>query len=414
MSAIPAELAPTERPSMWRNRTFVSIWLGRTISCVGDGFHNVALGLWVLQTTGSAMAMASIMMVRILASIFLGAIAGTVVDRVDRRRLMITTNVARFFLVGAIAYLVATPGAPFYLIITLSGLMAICGLFHGPAFQASLVNIVGKDHLPKAMGLVQMSETVALIIGPSLGGAIVALYGGWMALSGDAVSFLVAAVLVLIGGTFASPRKEGEGKVSFWKDMQEGFAYIRQHPFVKSIVIMGPALNFFGYALGLVFPVIAIKVWMANSYQFGVLEAAIPLGFTIGAGLIMALGKKLKNRGWWILGSQVVTGLLAVIVFSRPTVGMALPIIPLIGLALAMCNVLLTVALQAEVPTAVQGRVFGTMTSLMNIASPLAMMVTGILADLYRPNLVGVGLGIGLAVVAAIITAVAPAIRRYN
>lgn len=401
------------RPSLFRNRTFTTVWVGHTISILGDGFNSVALGLWVLQSTGSAKAMATIMSVRVLVGILLGVFAGTLVDRVDRRWLMIAMNTVRFGLVGALAYLIGTEGAPFWAVLTLTALTAVASQFFGPAFQASLVNIVGKEDLPRASGLLQVTNTLAQVAGPFLGGTIVALYGGPAAITGDALSFLVSALLLLTV-TFPSPRREGAGRRSFWGDMREGISYIRHQPLVRALVVFAPVINFFGNAMGVVLPVIAVKVWLANSVKFGTLEALFPLGFAIGAGLIMAFLKRIRYRGWFMLSGIMVAGVLMTAVGLMPTIDLAMPLTLLAGIAIAAPNVVVQITMQSEVPTEVQGRVFGTMNSLVNVASPLSIMTAGILADIYGPVLVSAVAGGMMLLSAVLTTALAPALRNYR
>ncbi|MFZ5827334.1 MAG: MFS transporter [Bacillota bacterium] len=401
-------------PSLFRNRTFVSLWLGQAISVVGDGFHSVALGIWVLQATGSASAMAMILSTRVVVSILLGAVGGTVVDRTDRRLLMISMHLIRFLTVGVIALLIRAGETSLLPIIALTAVTAVASAFFGPAFQASLVNIVAREDLPRASGLLQVTMTVGQIVGPFLGGAIVALFGGWAALSGDALTFLAAAIAVVIGGAFPSPRRNGGQQKSFWKDLTEGFRYVRHHQLAGSIMILAPVMNFFGNAIGVLLPVIAIKIWLSTSIQFGLLEAMVPAGFAIGAVLIMANAKKLRRRGAWMMGGIAAAGAFISITALMPTVTAAMPVALLGGASLSVANVLLQVTLQAEVNPELQGRVFGTLGSLTNVASPLSMMAAGFLGDAFSPVLIAAAAGVMLTLVAAGGYLFSSGIRTYD
>ncbi|HEY3363742.1 MAG TPA: MFS transporter [Symbiobacteriaceae bacterium] len=397
-----------------QNRTFLFIWLGHIISVLGDGFTSTALGFWIVKTTGSASAMAMVMTARVAAGILLGAVAGTVADRVDRRRLMIAMDVLRFIMAGGIAYLMFAGSLSLPVLIGLATLTAVCGQFFSPAFQASLVNIVDKDEVPKAAGLLQMSNVLAQVGGPLLGGTVVAFFGGWAALSGDAVSFLISALLILTGGVFASPRTAGQTGKSFWADLKEGLVYIRSQPMVKSVVTLAPVINFFGATLGVLIPVIAIKIWKTTSFQFGATSAALPLGFAIGAGLIMAMSKKIRHRGWVMMGAMIASGLVIAAAALAPSISVALPLMLMVGIGLALVNVLFQITLQAEVPTEVQGRVFGTLGSLVSLASPLSMLAAGFLGDAFSPALIAAIAGISIAVTAVGGLLTFPALRSYN
>lgn len=414
MAAIPA--APTNTPAtpFFRNRTFISLWLGHTLSIIGDGFHSVALGFWVLQATGSASAMALIMSTRVVVSILLGAVGGTVVDRSDRRTLMIAMDLIRFLTVGGIALLVRAGETSLLPIIALTALTAVAGNFCNPAFQASLINIVGKEELPKASGLLQVTNTVGQIVGPFLGGAIVALFGGWAALSLDALSFLIAAVAVVVGGAFPSPRQESGERSTFFKDLTAGFQYIRRHPLVSGLAVVAPVINFFGNAIGVLLPVIAVKRWQANSVQLGALEAMIPAGFAIGAMVIMVVAKKIARRGAWMMGGVAAAGALLAIVALMPSASAAMPVTLLCGVAFSLCNVLIQISLQSEIEPEIQGRVFGTLSSLVQVASPLSMIAAGFLADSFSPTIIVAVSGVMLVCVSLGGYLFSPGIRTYN
>lgn len=411
----PAVTSEASRPaSIWKNRSFISILFGQIVSYLGDGFHSVALGLWVLQTTGSATAMATIMSVRVAATILLGPFAGTVADRVDRRKLIIAMDLARFALVGAIAWLVATPGTSLLPIVILTGLAAVCANFANPAFTSSLVNIVGKENVAQATSMLQLGWTLSSVLGPVLGGSVVMLIGGGAALTVDAVSFLAAALSVVLAGRFPSPRRaDGNGR-SFLSDMKEGFGYIKSQPLIRTVVSLAPPVNFFMSAFMLLLPVIAVRVWSVSSIQFGTLEALFPLGYAAGAGLVMALSKKLRRRGWILIGALTLTALFMTAASLMPSASAALVFLFLMGFGGSLPDILFQATVQAEVPEELQGRVIGIIMSLCSVAMPLATLTAGVLADRFSPTLLAAGAGVLLLVVALGLVGTSRTLRQYN
>jgi MFS family permease len=396
-----------------QNRTYRLILAGHLISILGDGFHSVALSLWVLQVTGSAKAMSAVMGVRIIVAILLGAFAGAVVDRSDRRRLMWTMDLLRGVLVIGMAVAVAS-GMPFPVLLLLIAVLTAAGQFRSPAFSASLVHIVGKERVQKATSVMQMLSTGMQVIAPLLGGAVAAGLGGWVALMGDAASFFLCALLVLAAGSFPSPRRERGEKQPFWEDMRGGIRYIRGDAFLTALIIMAPLVNMFTNAAGVLTPVVAYKVWAVSPAQFGLVEGVIPLGFALGAAALTAFGSKLRKRGLLIGGITVLGGLLYLLMGLVPSVWMAYPLLLLMGMVYAVTNVLIATALQTQTAPEMQGRVFGTLNSLLTAASPLALAVAGTVADLYNPALVLAACGVGLGAMGGLATLLLRGLRRFD
>lgn len=410
--AAAAAPAPNDRPLL-QNRTYLANLIGHAISIVGDGFHSVALGFWVLQATGSGTAMATIMAVKAIVSVLLGPIAGTVADRVDRRRMMMAMDLVRFLLVGTMIPLIALPKTPLVMLVIVSALTAAAGAFAGPAFSASMINIVGKERVGQASGLNQMTWTAAQIVGPLLGGLVYATWGAKLSFGVDSVSYLVCFLAVLAGGHFASPKREAKGPASFWGELKEGLNAVRGHGLIRSIMILAPVINLFGNAIGVLIPVLAVKVWLVSAQQFGLLEGSIPVGFLIGASLIMAMQAKLKRRGIWIGGGIAMAG-LTIAMAGNVSFYVALPIAVACGVSLAMVNVLTSMVLQQETPPELQGRVFGLLNATAGAMGPIGMMLAGALADAASPALLTSLCGLGIVLVALVGLMGLKDLRRYS
>ncbi len=409
-----ATAAPTLAvPSLKANRTFHLILAGHVISILGDGFHSVALGLWVLQSTGSAKAMSLVMGIRIAVGILLGPIAGTVVDRSDRRRMMWSMDLLRGALVLALAVLVAVPGTSLPAILLLTALTAIATQFRFPAFSASLIHIVGKENVRQAGSTMQMLITISRIAGPLLGGMLVAAAGGWSAFVADAASFFLCAAFVLVAGSFPSPVATGKQRKPFWRDLTTGFSHIWENPLVGALTMIAPCINFFGNAYAVLLSVMAVKVWQAEPGAFGTLEAMFPLGIGAGAALLTVLPKKLRHRGFWIAGTTALMGPVIVAIALMPGVKPALVVVAILGVVYAMSQTLASTALQSEVAPEIQGRVFGTFGALMNIATPLSLAAAGLFSDWVGPRPVMVAVGIGLGLV-GMIGATLRGLRQYD
>lgn len=377
--------------SIWRNRPFTIVFTSYGISLLGNTFHSIALNLWVLQTTGSAKLMSSVFITQLVVVMLFGSVAGTIADRVDRRTLMWATDLIRFVLVGGIALMMYLPGSPFIVIIVLTGLVSLASAFRTPAFQASLINLVGKEHVTKAVGIMTITDNFIRIGGFALGGIAVAAFGGVFAIAIDSVAFLLSAVLIFLAGQFPYPmheKEENEGKASFKEDFASGFRYIWNNTFVRSIILLLPIAIFFFTSTFMLIQVMAVQVWKATPFLFGLLEACIPLGYVIGSFLIIRLDNRMKKKGLWIMGSLLAMGPLFIIIAQAASALVALPFILLVGFLFSFSTTMVFVILRLAIEPAMQGRVFGLLGSLTSVAPPIGLAVFSILSDLYGPSLI--------------------------
>jgi DHA3 family macrolide efflux protein-like MFS transporter len=397
-----------------KNRTYVFVLLGNLISILGDTFHSLALGYWVLQKTESGTAMALITALKITTGVLAGPFAGAVADRVDRRRLMITMDLARFVLVGLMIFMAGLPSLPYLPVVLTACAISVCNAFMQPAFSASLIQIVGREQVGQAEASRQTFSTLAIIVGPSLGGAVYALWGAPAAFGFDALSYVLLALCILAGGYFASPRAQGKGpRSSIWADMREAATALRSQPLIKALLMAAPLLNFFGNAAGTVTAILVIKEWRIDARLVGVMEGALPVGALLGGLLLMAYAKRMRRRGM-TMGALITV--IGVLMGAVPLVGYwpTLPLMVVAGIGLAITNGLLSIMMREETPPEMQGRIFGLTGSISSAMAPVGTLVAGSLADLTGVGPVTIASGLGFTLLALIAWSIFPALRQYD
>lgn len=417
LPVVKTEGAYTPQPSassLWKNRNFLCILSGYAFSIMGNGFHSMALSLWVLQKTGSAKLMSIILLIHIVISLLFGTVAGTFADRTDRRKLMWISDAIRGGLVLGIATCVAIPGVPLVSIFILTGLVAVAGLFQTPARQASLIDIVGHSHIQQATGAMSIADNAARISGFALGGAFIGAFGGPAAIAADAFTFLLSAALVLAAGRFPSPAREGIDKPSFASDLKEGFAYIVRDPFARAVTLMTPVLAMFFLTSLMLIQVSAVKIWEIKPALYGIMEASIPAGYLIGSAAILLMDKRMRRRGWWICGGIVLSGPVFIGISMMDSAAAALPLIPAAGFLFSFCTLLVNIILRIRIRPELQGRVFGLMGSLGSVAPPLGLSAGSFIADRFGPAVTLFANGIGFLALGLIVIAAAKTIRQFD
>ncbi|MCP8971268.1 MFS transporter [Ectobacillus ponti] len=405
---------------IFQNRTFRYLFMSYGVSLLGTCFSTIAVNLWILQTTGSARLMFLFFLTSLLVTICFGSIAGTVADRYNRRTIMWAGDLCNAAIAGTIAVCMYMKFTPYPLIIAVCALQVFVGLFHQPAFQASLSSILEKELIPKAMGAITIVDNIARILGLAAGGTIVGFFGAATAFVFDAATYLISSLLVLAAGTFPvivrqKQQKEVPAeKQSFLADFQEGLRVLWGEPFARSFMIMMPLVASFFMMSLMMIQVSAVKIWHASPLQFGLMEACVPFGYIIGSGLLMKYDSRLVKRGYWIFAGFLSLGPIYLVISQVTGMNQAFPIIFVLGFMFALCTLLMNVALRMEIPHEVQGRAFGMIGTLTSPIMTIAIGIATYFSDRMGPQPVLVASGLLLTAVAVLLTIVLKPLRTYR
>ncbi|WP_168119499.1 MFS transporter [Paenibacillus sp. HB172176] len=399
-----------------QNRAFVFLISGNTIAVFGDCFSGVALSLWVLQTTGSAKMMAAVQICYMVVNVLLGSFAGTVTDLLDRRMAMLVSDMLRATIAAMLGISLFLLHAPFYVMLVLVTVSAFSSLFQAPAFHTSVTHLVGRDRLQEATSIIHLTDNIARIAGLSMAGVIVALFGGFAAMLANSATFLLSAACVLAAGKFTSPqaqRREQES-VSLLKEWRQGLAYIVRDPLTRSLLLLNPLLIMFFMSSLMLIQVLAVNSWKAGPISFGLIEMCIPLGYMLGAGMIIGLAKRLGRRGWLIFAGMLLLGPIFSLIAMMDSALPALPFILLGGILFAFCSMLMQIILRTEVQIEMQGRIYGFMGAVTSVAPMLGLTVSSVLADRHGVHLVLGWQGLLMLIVGTAACLLFAPIRTYN
>ncbi|MCD6142370.1 hypothetical protein DRJ23_04715 [Candidatus Acetothermia bacterium] len=383
--------------SIWRNRNFILVWGGQSVSLFGSQLTYIALLWWVLEKTGSAAVLANVAIATALPSVFIGPIAGAVIDRIDRRRVMIGMNLANGLIIGTAATLLVLGRLELWEVYLFSLLRATATLFHQPALQASIPNLVPADQLTRANSLYQIAASSAGIAGPAIGGVLVGFCGSGATMWIDAATFLLAGVSLLFA-SFPSPHSAlPAGIRPMIADIGEGIRFIfRRHTLLYIIFLFG-VVNFFLAPMNVLLPVMAKDVLHAGAKGFGLLATAISVGMLVG-GLLTASVKRVSRPGLGIIwGVVTIGGALLLFSLSRHMI-LSMGTLVIVGAAAALTNVLSVVIFQTHAPNEMQGRVFAADQAVSSSLEPIALATIGGLLTLFTAPLLilagGVAVGI--------------------
>jgi DHA3 family macrolide efflux protein-like MFS transporter len=362
---------------------FFSIWTGQAFSLVGSRLVQFALVWWLTETTGSATVLAMATLVAILPGVILGPFAGTLVDRWNRRVVMIAADAFVALVTAWLAYLFWTGSATMWHVYVAMLARALGGAFHWPAMQASTSLMVPKKHLSRVAGLNQTLQGALSIVAPPLGALLLSL----LPLQGIMAIDLVTAILAIVPLLFVvipQPEKvEGAAqKSSVWSDFRTGLRYVAGWPGLMIILAMAMIINFVVNPAFSLMPLLVTDHFGGAALQLGWLQSAWGVGMLAG-GLLLSVWGGFRRRIYTSMMGLVVAGVAIMVLGVVPSGLFWLALVALLvaGLMNPLINGPLFAILQATVEPAMQGRVFTLVQSLAAAMMPLSLAVAGPVSD---------------------------------
>ncbi len=403
----PAILAPL------RHRTFRLLFGGQVVSDMGDWLDFLALiALIVYRWDLGPSALAALTVAVALPFAVIAPLSGVWADRLPRKTLMVAADLGRALVVFGLVF------APnLYTILALVFVRGVFSTFFGPARQATIASVVPQDDLLAANSLSQLSFQLSKILGPVLGGLLVAAVGPRSAFMVDAVTFLVSAALIVqlpnIAPAARTKEETEEQAPSFWREFREGLSYLIHRRSLFMAVASNSAALFIIFtfdSLG----VLALRELGIGEALFGLTIASIGLGTAAGAIAIGQWGKRIHpfvTMGAGQIGGGLVVALLgvAVTLHARGT-GAWVIVYMLIGLSAAAVFVPYGYVVQVETPPELMGRVFATAGGIQNAFLLLAPPLCAVLAELWGVGFVFTAAGIALALLGLVVFFLRPAV----
>lgn len=357
-------------------RDFWLFFVGQTISNLGTSFTFFALPLLIYKLTGSAMNLALTTVFAMLPYLLFGLVIGAWVDRIDRKRLMISIEVINALLIASIPLLASFDALPLWWIYTLTFVSSTIGIAFQSAEFSAIPSLVSQDDLVTANGRIQASYSAAQVIGPLLAGSLVALMPIYDLLLIDAASFLVSAItLSLIAIRFNT---EGEKKsTNIMQDVREGLSYVLKHPVLRNISIMMALVNFFGTTAFNQLVYFAQDHLHANDSQTGYLFSVGSLG-VVAMGLLAGWFRKRWSFSTVALGALTVSALCQIAFALNANYWIALPLWAMMSGLGILFNINTGSLRQAIVPNHMLGRVISIAGVLAWSAIPLGSYLGGL------------------------------------
>jgi MFS transporter, DHA3 family, macrolide efflux protein len=419
---VSATVPATSLPPSQSLRPFLIIWSGQICSWFGSELVQFALVWWLTKTTGSATVLTLATTLAVLPRIFIGPFAGVLVDRWNRRVVMLVADATIALATIGLAMLYSLSVVQIWHIYALMFIRATGGVFHLPAMTASTTLLVPEKHLSRVAGLNQTFAGIVAIVSPPLGALLLELIPMQGVLAIDVITaiFAIGPLLFVPIPQPAHPEipTSTPGKISFvssvLSDLRTGLRFAWNFAGLRILIGIIMLLNVLGWPLVTLVPILVTKHFGGGAIEFSWFQSALGVGAILG-GFVLGVWGGFQRRIITMLLALILDGICMIALGFSPTSALFLAAGAwfLVGVMSSTINATSLAILQATVPPAVQGRVFALQWSLVTAMSPLGLVIAGPVADVIGAPIWYVIAGLAHAVV-GVVALFIPALMRIE
>jgi MFS family permease len=362
---------------------FTIVWSGQLISVLASNMSWFALTIWAFEMTGSATVLGVVQTAYILPFLIISPIAGAMVDRYNRKLMMMVSDLGAVLATGAILILSAMDILEVWHLITASVVYGLSGTFQWPAYMATISTMVPKEKYDRANGMMMLVESGPAIFSPMIAGALLPILGVTGILTIDVITFVIA-----IGSLFfvfipqPEKTKEGQsGKGSLVSEAAYGFKYIFQRKPLLSLLLVILCLNLVHGLAGSLFAPMLLTRSSNNSAVLGSAQSAFAIGGVVG-GLIVSTWGGFKRRIRGMLIGWALFAFFGLIIFGLGrSLYVWIPAAVLAAMTFPLTQSASNAIWQSKVAPDIQGRVFSARRLIAWLVDPIMPVVSGALAD---------------------------------
>jgi MFS family permease len=348
---------------------------GQVISVTGSWMQNIASAWLIITLTHSPVAVGVLALAQFLPFTIFGLFAGVIVDRFDNRKLVIGTQAVQMVLAATLATIALAGVAVPWMVYVIAFARGAVLVLDVPARQSLTYRMVGPAELPNAIALNSSLFNASRVIGPALGGVVIAVFGLGFCFVSNAISFLaVLASLLLMDVRKLFPVKRPDVRPTIWRGTREGISFALGNRRVRVTLLIVLVVSTLGFNLNVILPVLASKTLLAGPQTFGIISACFGAGALIGALVSASVGR----ASWKILAAGTgLFGLTELLLAPERSVWTAGVLLVVLGAAFTTWTSNANSGVQLEAPDHLRGRVVGLYFYAFNGAAPLGGLLVG-------------------------------------
>lgn len=363
-----------------RHRNFQLYFGGQLVSLAGTWMQIIAQGWLVYELTHSELTLGIVGFASAIPALVVTPWGGVVVDRVPKRSLVVATQAASMLLAFSLAALTFTGTVQVWHVVALAAGLGLVNAFDFPARQSFVVEMVGREDLTNAIALNSMMFNSARVIGPAVGGLLLASVGSAWCFLINGFSFL--AVIAGLLAMRLPPHPRGRASASPWRQLTDGLKYVSGRPELFALLLLALIFSVFGFSYTTLLPAFADKVLHTGSLGYGVLNAVTGLGAASGALAVATFGDR-GQRGRWLTTANLGFPALLLAFAFVPQFPLSLTLAFGMGLCFMLQFTLINTLLQLNVVDEMRGRVLSLYTLTFSGFAPFGNLMVGTLAGAW-------------------------------
>jgi MFS family permease len=402
--------------SVLRHRNFRLIWIGLLLSFTGSFMQNAAL-LWnvslLVPPDRKGIALGAVGLVRVVPIVIFSMISGVVADAWDRRKLMLMTQTGSAVVAVGLAVLALGGNTSVFPVYALAALSSAVGAFDLPARQSLVPSLVPREDLPNAISLNTIMQQTSQVLGPALGGIVIASMNVGWAYVFNAVSFAAVIVALLMMRDVPRPEHPAPIDALSWNAALEGLRFVFRSPLIRSTMLLDFFATFFSSATALL-PIFAQDILKVGARGYGWLYAAPAVGATMMSAAMVLLTSRINRRGPVLLWGVGLYGLATVIFGLSRSFWITFAALALTGVADTISMVIRNIVRQMETPDRLRGRMIGVNMVFFIGGPQLGELEAGAVANWLGAPFSVISGGLGCMMAVAWVAASTPELRHYR
>lgn len=391
------------------NPNYRLFWIGAFLSNIGTWMQAVAQGWLVLQLTNSPFWLGLDTFMATAPGFLFTLIGGVFADLIDRRRLMLYTQVVAGIAAFALAMLVATNVVNRWMVLGFSFVTGCCMALASPSFLAMTYDLVGREDLTNAIAMNSTQFQLSRVVGPTLAGVAFRFFGLAGCFFANALSFVAVVIALSKVRTQVNPQTAVHSvsdRRALWRDLTEGFRYVLNRPRVSSLLLLSSVNSLFGAPYFTMVPIYARDIFRLGETGFALMMGTAGAGAFFGALLVAYLGD-FKRKGWFVLFGAMVFGICITNFALSTRLWLSLTFLFGLGFALVVSVAIINTLLQKLVTDQMRGRVMSMFILSFMGTMPIGSILAGAISSHIGPQRT-------LAVGGLVVTLFAASVTLFN